>query len=479
MSRVDRYVAPLRSASFLVFVGRLLRLVSGVLAMSVLSRVLDRETYGSFGVLWTLYLMLAPLLDAGFSATLAAVLPRHPSEKQRATVYGAFAVLSAVALVLAAVVILVRGPLAAHLGVPLLDKALVPFALFLPAAAGALIAEGVFLGLGKPALAGGLVALQSVLRLGGIAGGALVSGTLPGVCMGLAVASWIGLLTQLVASIVVIGRPRFLADAQHGFHVLRMGGLLTVASGLSTLSSQLDRLILTVFCGPLAVAVYVSGALENPAAALIAGSISASLMPSLSATLARGDVDAAAALVRNGVATAARFLYPALALSLLAAPQIVTLLFSDKYVAASSVFMIYALMLPLRCWTAGLYFVAARRSAVVLQGVLILLAVNGTAGVLLVPTFGPVGAACGTVAANYAVMTFYALRMYRGTGMRARALVPVRALARTALATAGAAVPALLIPAPSGTVPYLALVGGVFAVAYALLDRVLPALRAA
>jgi O-antigen/teichoic acid export membrane protein len=125
--------------------------------------------------------------------------------------------------------------------------------------------------------------------------------------------------------------------------------------------------------------------------------------------------------------------------------DLIGLIYGGKYAASSSVFRVYTLALIPRMAVFATLLHAAGRSGLILAIACVSFAVNVLANVLLVPRFGPVGAAAscvGTLAAN-ALMLLLATSSLLDVGIGK--LVPWRRTALIALLSAMSVVAARAI----------------------------------
>ena len=178
-----------------------------------------------------------------------------------------------------------------------------------------------------------------------------------------------------------------------------------VPLGLATMTGMivraLDKIIVSSMCSPEEFAVYVNGAMQIPIVAIVTGSVMAVLLPEIVRFRKSGDSESAIRLWQKAAGKCALFIIPLMCVVLAMAPEIMSALYSRKYVGSATVFRLYALMLPLRVVTWGVLIMAADRNRLILLKTAIGLAINLALSIWFVSMWGVVGAVIGTIATAY------------------------------------------------------------------------------
>jgi O-antigen/teichoic acid export membrane protein len=173
---------------------------------------------------------------------------------------------------------------------------------------------------------------------------------------------------------------------------------LVLAGALGSISLQLDKLIVSSMCTPEEFAVYSTGATEIPLIGIITGSISSVMLVEFRRAFAAGEMPEALRLYREVPLKTTLFLFPAMVYLMLAAKPFMILLFSEKYAASSTAFMLYLLLIPYRTFLLG-GMAAVGKSRIVLRNSAISLLLNLVLSILLVKRLGYLGAIIATVVA--------------------------------------------------------------------------------
>lgn len=128
---------------------------------------------------------------------------------------------------------------------------------------------------------------------------------------------------------------------------------LGLASMVGTLNVELDKFVIGGMMGTEKLAIYTNASKEMPVT-IIATSITAVLMPQMVRLMKDGKKTDAVKLWGNATVlsfTIICFLSFAL---FVFAPEVITVLYSEKYVSGASVFRVYSLLLMLRCTYFGM-----------------------------------------------------------------------------------------------------------------------------
>lgn len=128
---------------------------------------------------------------------------------------------------------------------------------------------------------------------------------------------------------------------------------LGLASMVGTLNVELDKFVIGGMMGTEKLAIYTNASKEMPVT-IIASSITAVLMPQMVRMLKNGKKTDAVKLWGNATALSFTVIcFLAFALFVFA-PEVMTVLYSEKYISGTPVFRVYSLVLLLRCTYFGM-----------------------------------------------------------------------------------------------------------------------------
>jgi O-antigen/teichoic acid export membrane protein len=283
-------------------------------------------------------------------------------------------------------------------------------------------------------------------------------------------AGW-AIIAMLISVALMLGATRGGTDSRPSWTGMKTqlgyGIPLGLAAMFGSLSSQIDKFMVSVMCSQTEFAIYVTGALEIPLIGVITGAMNAVVLPELAKFYKAGQLDAIVGLWQRAMNKAILVLAPAMFGVLLLAPELMVTLFSSTYEAASEPFRIYALALPARAAVFASVLMATDRTRWVTIAAVIGLSANAGLNLLFVTWFGAKGAAWASVLTTYLVVAFMFVPMCKALECHLARLVAWSHLGRVLLA-AGIPGGALFLIRPYiELAPFVTLL--VFGTAYCLL----------
>lgn len=216
--------------------------------------------------------------------------------------------------------------------------------------------------------------------------------------------------------------------------MLRFSVPLGLATMLGSITLQLHSIIVAALCSPEDFAVYINGAIEIPVIGIVTGSITMVVFAEMADLCHKGDKPAALALFHTASLKSACILLPTMCFLLVAAQPFILFLFSTRYQASVTPFVIYLLVLPARVVTYGAVLMALGMTRVILVRSIFDLAINCVFCLVLVKVLGYVGAALGIVLTLYLWSVPYNMqKIASGMGVALRETLPFRALGKILL----------------------------------------------
>ncbi len=215
---------------------------------------------------------------------------------------------------------------------------------------------------------------------------------------------------------------------------------LGLSSMLSTLSRNLDKLIVSSMCTPEEFAVYSNGAVELPVIATITSSVMAVLLPEFSRMFKEGQPGQIIGLWNRAMVKCALIIFPLMAFLMAMAREAMVVLFSQDYEASHIPFRIYLLLLPMRITTFGPIIMASGNSHLILISTAVSLALNLVLSIVLTYFIGYTGAVVATVTVGYVFgLPFALIVISRLCRCPLPQLLPYKQLGKIAIVSAIAA----------------------------------------
>jgi O-antigen/teichoic acid export membrane protein len=404
-----------------------------------LARLLTPDAYGGYKQAWLIVSTLHYTLPLGITLSLYYFVPRDPS---RAAVFvgQTLAFTTGAGVVAFAAVVAGRPLLATHLGGGILaaDALLV-------AAAAAFTLAGTSFDVALNALGrirfGGLVRFASDVARGlAMVVGAWATGSLRGLLWGLAAAS----AARAVAGFAVLARDPGLAFS---WPELRRQLAYALPIGLASLlfvpQQSFHQWAVAAHASAAAFAVYSVGCFQLPVVDILYTPVSEVLQIGIAEEERRGVRAPGLALFRDAVARLALVFVPTMGFASALAPELITLLFTDRYLDAVAIMRVSLLAVPLAALPIdGVLRARAQQRFMVLSSAA-KLAVTVPAVLAGLRVLGPVGAMAGYVAAEALVRTGQLARVARLFEVGLREVLPWRQLGSFALGSVVGALAAI------------------------------------
>lgn len=247
---------------------------------------------------------------------------------------------------------------------------------------------------------------------------------------------------------------------------------LGLAGIIGTISKSLDKIIVSSMCSPEQSAVYINGAIEIPLIGVLTGSVMAILIPDLVKMYKAAQYGELRVLWHRAMVKCSLLILPIMVFLLVMAPEVIRLLFSDRYVESVHPFRVYLLALPVRITQFGAIFMATRRNKLIVYRAMTGLILNMFLSIILIRFLGYIGAAISTVLIVYLWTVPYNLFFIsRILTINFRSIIPVSILTKVLIVSIGSGAVFLLAPfvRPLGDVLTLAIMGLLYTVVVMLL----------
>ncbi|MBQ7832904.1 MAG: polysaccharide biosynthesis protein [Lachnospiraceae bacterium] len=191
------------------------------------------------------------------------------------------------------------------------------------------------------------------------------------------------------------GRLNFLIDIKLVKDIFRYSIPIGLASILGTINIELDKLMIGKLYDTESLAIYANAGKELPLT-IIASSFTAVLLPRMAKKIKEKRVHEAIELWGKTVELSFIFMGLIVSMLIVFAPQIVTVLYSEKYLPGVGVFRVYAMVLLLRITYFGMILSSMGKTKSVLYSSLMTLGVNTIFNLLLYKVLGFEGPAFAT-----------------------------------------------------------------------------------
>jgi O-antigen/teichoic acid export membrane protein len=367
-----------------------------------LSRLLSQYDYGTYQQVWLFYGLVSEFFILGIPGGLLYFIPRLDRHRHKTLVLQNYLLLGVIGVIFAAATWISAEFVAQRFNNPALGKYLQIFCIYpilaLPTASFTLllVAED------RSSWAAIYSWLQTILFIFF----ALIPAFLK---MDLAWILWAINVYTLVLFLLVIGvTMKMYQGIPYHWDFGIMRGLLAysiplgLSGSLTSISKLFDRAIISFLYPPDRYAIYVNGAFEVPFIELITGSLMTVLIPEFVKMLKDGKMTKVIwELWSKAAEKTALAIFPITVFLIMFSEDTIILLFSEKYLASTPVFVIYLLITPMRIVQYGVILRAIGRSELILWisiGRLVFDIGLGIAAALVIGFLGP--------AIEYVVMAY-------------------------------------------------------------------------
>lgn len=207
------------------------------------------------------------------------------------------------------------------------------------------------------------------------------------------------------------------------------------------LVNQTDKFIINRFMGRAAFAIYVVGAFQLPVVNMISMSVRNVIFPLMSQRQSAGDYQAIAAIWKRAVLKMAVLYFPLFVFFESTAPGVIRLLFTDTYIGATPIFMLYLALLPQLTTDSVAIIQVFKDTGYLLRTFGAAFIFNLVLSIGLFEVIGRVGVPLATVITIYLANMVNMVYSSRRCGVEFRSFVPARRLAGRFLVAAIPGVP--------------------------------------
>lgn len=453
-----------------VFVGTAAGFVVHLAWGMVLVRLLDKDGVGSYRQVWLVYGIAAVIFQLGIPASISYFVPQLPQRQAMGVVLQVFGTMLALGALMAAGIFFGAALLASRLSNPALVplfKVFAPYPLFfLPLAPmpsllivrnrhrSAAVLQFVYAAQ-APLVAGALLALRL---------------SLTAVFVGITMSAGVLFVVTVVWLLRLARRSGIEWRQQLWARQMRYSLPIGLASAVDTVGRRLDQVVIGLFYPPARFAIYTVGAFEVPIFALLSSALGSVLTPEFVRWHAAGDVRRLLRVWHEATAKMGLLIFPTVAGLLVAAPDLITVLYTQEYEESTVLFRIYLMVLLVRVTQYSVILRATGRTGVIFWATVGFLASKLVLAVAFIKLMGFIGPAVASVLGYYIYVWLLLRQISYALEVPMSEVMPWRQLAGIAGVASLAVLPAIpLLYLPLGVTPRLAVFCLGYAIAYGAL----------
>lgn len=377
--------------------GQLSTTLSHLAVAVILSYSLSKSDYGSYRQVWLLYRTLIPILTLGLPISINYFFPKLESSGQKIQNLQTYLLLAVLGLLLSSILFFCAPLFSAWFNNQRLTEFLRIFSLIPLLTFPTLYYQNLFVCLDKTVLVVKISLFMALGYFGSCIIPILLGYSIKEIFIIFSVFSFLQLLIVSYFMFRPFEKLKIEWKNTFFFEQLKYSFPIGLTLTVGILSKQLDKLVISSYFSPDQFATYINGAFELPLIGILTGSITAVLMPEFVKLVHTKDINELIRIWHSAIRKVALIIFPVMFFLLIFAPEFLTLLFSQKYAASSSIFRIYLLALPHRITNYGMILLSLGLSSLVLRYSIYMLTFNLGLNFALIHLLGFSGPAIATL----------------------------------------------------------------------------------
>jgi O-antigen/teichoic acid export membrane protein len=430
-----------RRPALSLVIGRSLGFVAAFAIPIVLSRTLDQAEFGTYKQLLLIYATLFGVAQLGMAESLYYFVPKE-SRGAGHHIANAVATLAVAGVACLTLLMLSSGAITEWLMNPQLTAGLLPLGVFLALTLVTAPLEIVLVSRGRYSRAALTYGVSDLMRVACVLTPAILIGTIPAVmwgAAGFAVARLGVMLWALRRDLVTSFRP----DVPTWRNQLAYALPFALAVTVEIIQANFHQYVVAARFDAATFAIFAVGVLQLPLVDVIVTSVANVMMVKIGGDGL--DVRAALALWHDTIVRLSLLVFPLVAFMLIAARDIIALVYTDAYLASVPIFQLSTVGILSACLCVDAVLRAYAQTRMLFGLNLVRL---GAVALLIgwsLTVFGLLGAVAATLCATAIARVLGLARIARIMGVGLAALLPWRRLALTAALAGMAALPAVWV----------------------------------
>jgi len=431
----------LASKASILVVSKAIGAISRIAGIAILARLLPKSEFGLLSFSLLTYLSVTTLAQLGLPSSVFYYLGIVPRDAHRAFVFLVCRILFYIALGGAALLLLI-GWIASTRDYDVLDL-MIPLAFLVVLELPTYHIQNVLIALGRAKQSAWVTIVFSLVLLVAMVLPALLGRPIHDVCYALV---GYGAFRVVVTSFCFtrsLEKTAAVLPRNMLRRVLEYSVPLGVADLLWKVNQFVDKYIVMFLLPVVVFAEYSVGAWEIPLVPMIAASVASVMMIPLVSSYLGGNKKELLSLWNQSIRKVSILVLPLMVMFVLISRELVMLLFSRQYEAASIVFSVYTLTLFQRVADYSAVLKAINKTRVVTGWAGLTAVLNLALSVPFVMWLGMVGAAVSTLLATFVAWLFILLVLAQVLDVPMREVFPFGFYSRTLTVAAVSALPAL------------------------------------
>ncbi len=426
----------IRTRSLIILASRSLQQLTTIALAIILVRIMSKELYGTYRQVLLVTTFLTGLLCLNLPSSFYYFIPKTTLKERRKVINNLFAIAFLMSAIMAGFMYFGASYIADWFHNPPLKALLRTFCLY-PFAAMALQQIPPFMiSIDRPVRAGIYSLLTAVLFTSSVvvfvAIGWQLQSVLAGTLIILGVLSIIGLIDVYHFA---PGKTKVSIDRALIGEIFTYVLPLFAATAVGVINVQFDKFLISTFFTAAMYAVYSCGAMEIPLVGMVTSSVTNAIMPNMVVLGNEKRFKELIELWKIATQKCALVIFPAFAILVVCAYDLMVVMYGKGYKDAAWPFMIYLFMLPIRVAVYGAVLRAIGRTKPVAIAAGLALITNVAVSLVLViegqgTMLAFVGPSIGTVAGTISAFLYMMYAIATNFSVSFKTIMPWRAMGR-------------------------------------------------
>ena len=397
----------LADQAIFVIISKFFEPISILALAMILTRKMNLVDYGTYQQVMLICITLSIFIAFGLPDSIYYFLPR--TENKKRFLLRTLLLLNLLGIVTTVVIVAIRNPLGQWMNNPALSELALIFAFYFIGLASYQMLDSTFLSLGKGKPLALINVIFSVLFFLCVSVPVFLGMPLKGILISILCYYFAQAIFILIFILKLSGELGSLRRGDNLGEQLKYSAPIGGSRLSGTLARAVDRFVISFFYAPKDYAIYDRGAMQLPFVNIFAYTIGGVLLPKYVEFYKEGKTGEVLKLWHESIRQVALIMFAIFSLCFFFAREVITVLFTDTYLASTSIFKIYLLLLPIQITAYGSILRATKSTKHILYVTLMELTLNLFLSLILVKFMGSRGPAVATVLTRFSGITYYLL----------------------------------------------------------------------
>ncbi|MCK4358652.1 MAG: polysaccharide biosynthesis C-terminal domain-containing protein [Candidatus Cloacimonetes bacterium] len=396
----------------------------------ILSRYFTKTDYGTYRQFWLFGFTLIPIFLLGIPSSITYFIAGAKSQHQKTAIINSFIISTAMTVFVGLLFFLLRNEFIVIIKNQKLIKFIFPLIILQIFAPMFYLYQPILVSLKKYKLVVLISVITSIIILLYVIAIVFTNSSFE---IFLPILSIVMVFNAIVIFVIIYsisGIKKVTINWQSIKNQIVFSAPLGLALFLGIISKQLDKFLVSYFTNSETFAIYANGAVELPFINLITNSVMAILLPEYVRLWKEKNQSRIINIWNNSIIKTATIIVPIMIFSMVMHREIITILFSSKYVNSAIIFFIYLFILPMRLATFGSILIAIGKTKTILKYTIIAVVINFVFSIIGFHYCNVSGIAIATVISIYIINIGQMYEISKSLNLNFFQLIPSRQLSK-------------------------------------------------